>query len=215
MSVAWPTTPGTSTLPAGNFTSSQTRHSCSWRGIGRFDGNRIGFNFKNEVDDVAQRDVVLVRAVITAPAGVKAHPVWRDVAQAVIERVDAQRGILAIFRHAHFRHELPAVGQIGIVDLQQEAGVDDRFVFLVHSVGDGDQIGFIVRIVIVLHPVFDGAGCNGGKKSFFVFLALQARFEILDFRFQRFMADVLERRVAENPPQIVAAMSKSGYENNR
>ena len=33
MSVAWPTTPGTITLPSGNLISSQTRHSCSWRGL--------------------------------------------------------------------------------------------------------------------------------------------------------------------------------------
>ena len=43
---------------------------------------------------------------------------------------------------------------------------------------------------IVLHPVFDGPGCDGGKKCLFVFLALKARFEILDFRFQRFVADI-------------------------
>src|SRR6266576_636689 len=43
--------------------------------IGGFDGNRVRFHFENEVDDVSQRDVVLVRAVIAAPAGVKAHAV--------------------------------------------------------------------------------------------------------------------------------------------
>ena len=41
--------------------------------IGGFDRNRVGFDFKNDVDDVAQRDVVLVRAVVAAPTGMKAN----------------------------------------------------------------------------------------------------------------------------------------------
>ena len=32
-SVQWPTTPGTSVAPSGSFTSSKTRHSCSWQGF--------------------------------------------------------------------------------------------------------------------------------------------------------------------------------------
>ena len=31
--VPWLTTPGTSTLPGGSFTSCHTFHSCSWRGL--------------------------------------------------------------------------------------------------------------------------------------------------------------------------------------
>jgi hypothetical protein len=30
--------------------------------VGRFDGNGIRFDFENEIDNVAQRDVVFVRA---------------------------------------------------------------------------------------------------------------------------------------------------------
>jgi hypothetical protein len=32
-SVQWPTTPGIKVAPSGNFTSSKTRHSCSWQGF--------------------------------------------------------------------------------------------------------------------------------------------------------------------------------------
>ena len=81
-------------------------------------------------------------------------------------------------------------GRSGIVDLQQEAGVDDGFVFFVHGIGDGDQIGLVVRVIVVFHPVLDGAGRDGGKKRFLVLLTLQAGFEVGDLRFQRFMADV-------------------------
>ena len=121
--------------------------------------------------------------MIAAPAGVKTHAIGGNVAQAVIKRVDAQLGVLAVFRHAHLRHELPAVGQIGIVDLQQKPRVDDRLIFFVHGVGDGDEISLVVGVVIVFHPMLDGAGSNRGKKCFFVFLALKPCLEIFDFRF--------------------------------
>ena len=104
------------------------------------------------------------------------------------------------------RHELPAVRQIGIVDLKQETGVDDGLVFFVHGVGDGEQIGLVVWVVVVFHPVLDGAGRDGGKKCFLVFLSLEARFEIIDFLLQPLLADILERPVAENSLDVVAAI---------
>ena len=51
-----------------------------------------------------------MRAMVAAPAGMKAHAVRRNIAQAVIERVDAQLRVLAIFSDVHLRHELPAIG---------------------------------------------------------------------------------------------------------
>ena len=69
--------------------------------IGCFNGDRVRFHFQNEIDDVAQRDIVFVRAMIAAPTGMKPNPVGRDVAQSMIERVDTQLGILAVFRHRH------------------------------------------------------------------------------------------------------------------
>ena len=96
--------------------------------------------------------------------------------------------------------------------MQQEAGVDDGFVFFVHGIGDGDEIGLVVRVVVVFHPVLDGAGSDGGKKRFFVLLTLQAGLEVGDFRLQRFMADVFERRVAKHPFDVVAAMGSARVE---
>ena len=136
----------------------------------------------------------------------KANFVGRDISQAVIERVDAQLGVLAILRHGHARHELPAVRQVGVVDLKQEAGVDDGLVLFVHGVGDGEQIGFIVGVIVVLHPMFDGAGRDGGEKCLLVLLSLEARFEITDFLLQPLLADILERPVAENSLDVVTAI---------
>ena len=104
------------------------------------------------------------------------------------------------------RHELPAVRQVGIVDLQQETGIDDGLVLFVHRVGDGEQIGFIIGVIVVFHPVFDGARRDGGEKGLLVLLSLEAGFEIVDLLLQPFLADILERPVAENPLDVVAAI---------
>ena len=54
--------------------------------------------------------------------------------------------------------------------------------------------------------MFDGAGRDGREKCLLVLLSLEARFEITDFLLQPFLADILERPVAENPLDIVAAV---------
>src|SRR3970282_3008954 len=77
--------------------------------IGGLDGIGVGAHLENDVDDVLERDVVLVRPVIAAPAGVKAHPLRRNIPERVIERVEAQLGIFAVLRHAHPGVDLPAV----------------------------------------------------------------------------------------------------------
>src|SRR6476660_368853 len=87
-------------------------------GIGRFNGDRVRFDLENEIDDVAQRNVVFVRAMIAAPTSMKPHPVGRDVAQPAVECVDTELGIPPLFGDCHVGHELPTVGQIRVVDLQ-------------------------------------------------------------------------------------------------
>jgi hypothetical protein len=51
---------------------------------------------EDQVDDVLQRDVVVVRSVKAAPAYMQPDLFPRDVVQCVIERIDAHRGVFAI-----------------------------------------------------------------------------------------------------------------------
>src|SRR5690348_5189003 len=82
-------------------------------------------HLEDDVDDVPERNVALVRSVEAAPADVQPDLLAGDVAKRVIERVDPKLRIAPVLRDAHLRIHLPAVGQVGIVDLQEEAGVDD------------------------------------------------------------------------------------------
>src|SRR4030095_4531373 len=116
--------------------------------IGRLDGVSARADRQNEIDDISQRDIALVRAVIAPPTHVKAYPVYRQVSQAMVEGVDAQLLIPPVLRHAHLKIHLPGVGEIRIVDLEDETGADDGLVFLVHGIGEGDEISLVGRVVL-------------------------------------------------------------------
>ena len=91
-----------------------------------------------------QWNVVLVWSVAAAPAHVESDLLFGYIAQCVVERLHAQRGVAPIVVDAHVGEHLPAVGQVRIVDLEVEAGVGDGAVLLVHGVGDGEQELFVV-----------------------------------------------------------------------
>ena len=99
---------------------------------------------------------------------------------------------------------MPCVREIRIVDLQHEFGVDDRLVFLPHGVCDSEQIGFIARVVLVLHPVFHSAGRDRRQKSFFDLLALECCLQIVNVRLYFLLADILERFDTIKNPRVMA-----------
>src|SRR5881397_1336106 len=125
--------------------------------VGRFERVGLRAHRQDQVDEVAQREIVLVRTVVTAPADVKADALGRNVAQRVVERLDAQRRELPVLRDGHRRVDLPGVGKVGVVYLEDEARADDRVVLDLHRLGDGGQIRFVARVVRVAQPMLDGA----------------------------------------------------------
>ena len=156
-SVQWPTTPGTSTAFGGSFTVSKRCHSCSCIGFDASIEKRSALDAEHDVNDVRERDIVLVRAVETAPAHVQLHHLFGNTAERVIESVDAQLCVCAVIGRRHLGEHLPAVGQIRIVDLQLEAGFDDRQIFDTHGLGDSEQEVFGVLVILVVQPVLDRA----------------------------------------------------------
>src|SRR3989475_6905770 len=82
--------------------------------VRRLDGVALRAHGQDQVHELAQREVVLVRAVGAAPAHVEAHALPRNVAQRVIERLDPQRGEPPVVGPAHRRMYLPGVRQVGV-----------------------------------------------------------------------------------------------------
>ena len=75
--------------------------------------------------------------------------------QRVVERVDAElRPAPVVLDRAALREDrVVLVHQHGVVDLEQEAGVDDRRVLLVQRVGDREDELLLGRVVLVAQPV--------------------------------------------------------------
>ena len=119
--------------------------------VARLERVGAGANRQQQVDDVAQRDVGEMRAVPAPPAHVIADAILGDAVQRVVERLDAQTRVGAIFLERHRRvHRVPVLGHARIVDLQDEAGVGDRAVLDAQRVGDGEQELFLRPVVAVL-----------------------------------------------------------------
>ena len=105
--------------------------------IGGFDADRLRARLEGEVDDLRERQIVGVRPFVVAPADVQPHAVGRQALGRGIERGDVALGDLAELVVG----EMPVLvvarrGEIGRVDLQDEAGLDDRPVFGLHRVGE-------------------------------------------------------------------------------
>ena len=123
-----------------------------------------GADRQHQVDEVAQRDVVTMRAVVAAPADVQPDLLFRQPAQRVVERLDAQRRVPAVLRHRHLREHLPAVGQVRVVHLQDQPRVDNGLVLLAQHVSDGEQGRLLVRVELVAEPVPRPCRGNGWQE---------------------------------------------------
>ena len=118
--------------------------------VGRLEQNRRRLGAQDHVDDLLERDVEVVRALVVAPAQVHAHAVGGNVAQRVVDRLhvalDAGHEFLV---GAVAVHDVPAHGQVGRVDLQQHAGGHDRLVLHLHRLADRLQVLLQRAVVLV------------------------------------------------------------------
>ena len=148
--VAWLTTPGMISFPAGSFTILPhppfmlVPHVASLERVG------LRVDRQHHIDDVAHRDVGDVRAVPASPAQMEADAVLRQTLDRVVQRLDPDHGELAISLHGRRRIDLvPVLGDRRIVELQHQPGIDDRLVFLAHRVGAGVDELFLGLVVLV------------------------------------------------------------------
>jgi len=87
-----------------------------------------------------------------------------DVVQRVVERVNPHGGIFAVFGNCDVGQASPTVRKVGVVDLQQKTGVDDRLVLLAHRLSDGERERLIVLVIFVCHPMLDRLRRVGRQK---------------------------------------------------
>ena len=102
-------TPGHRTLSSGSADALEERPLVGVARVGRLEEHGPGLGLPDEVDDVGQVDVVMVRARVVAPAQVHAQLLGRDVAHGVVERLDVQRDAAAERGQVHRRRTRSAV----------------------------------------------------------------------------------------------------------
>ncbi len=115
---------------------------------------------EHDVDDVLERNVEVVRALVVAPAQVHAQLLGRDAGHGVVQCLHLLANLAAelLRGKADVRSDVAAHGQVRAVQLEDEASAHDGFVLRLHSVGQGRQVGLVGGVVSVLQKVRDDTG---------------------------------------------------------
>ena len=89
----------------------------------------------------------------------QADAVARDVGERGVDgRNDAIDEAEEIAQRPVLVGHVPLHREIGAVELQQEAVVDDGFVFDAQRLAEGREVGFLARVVVVAQRRGDDAG---------------------------------------------------------
>ena len=178
--------------------------------VGGFDRKASGIHPEDQVDDVPERDVIVMGAVVVAPTDMQANLFAGDATQGVIQCVNPQR-VFAVVGQGDVGQAVPAVLQVRIVDLQQEAGIDDGLVFLMHGISDGQQERLVALVVFVQHPVLDGAWRIGRQVGGGHADAVKCSLEIVDVLGEFGVADIAKLAGADRhrwwPPGLLRGLA--------
>jgi hypothetical protein len=115
-----------------------------------FEGIEASLDLQHVADDVLQIGVKDPRTLVYSVAGVKAHLLFRDAVQRVIECFHEKASLALLLRVVVSQVRIH-VGQEGIVNLKIKSCVHDRLVFLAQGVADRFVV-LLVRLVIFVQP---------------------------------------------------------------
>ena len=94
---------------------------------------------------------------------------------------------------------VPVVGKAWIVDLQDDAGIDDGLVFVAHGVGRGEQKLFF-GLVIEVDAAGEAARADRTHEALFGAGRGQRLFQIVDIGLECRMAGIFDRPGTSRPP---------------
>ena len=129
----------------------------------------------------------------------------RQTAQRMIERLHARAlEFLELSERRLGIDHVPVVGQAGIVDLQNDSGIGNRFIFLAHRLGSGEDEFLFSRVMKVFaaretawpdraHEAFVGSG----RRHRFL--------QVGDVVRDRGVADIFQRPGADRTPARAGA----------
>ena len=165
--------------------------------VGRLDRDRRGPRAEHDVDHVGERDVAVMRAFVVAPTEMHTQPLGRDVRHRVIERLDVQLRLHAPFREVQVRVlNVPPHAKVGAVDLQHDAGAGDGLVLVPHRVGDGKDVRFLTRVMLVAEKQRHDAGRRRGQEHLLGLHVVKRGLQMVDIRLRRLRIAHTDSRVA-------------------
>src|SRR6266853_4187357 len=101
-----------------------------------------------------------------SPTEVIAHPVLGDAAQRMIQRLNAYPAPALEGFEAHADADaVPQRGQPGVVDLQDNARLDDSLVLLTQGFRQSEDEVFFLRIILVGAIDFQAGGSRAGQEQ--------------------------------------------------
>src|SRR4029450_1868769 len=100
---------------------------------------------------------------------------------------------------------MPAHGQVGRVDLEEEPGLDDGVIFLLHHVCDREQESFFVLVVLVDHILGQGARRNSREERLDRLDCLKCRLKVVDLRLHRGLVLPPDRSYAHHAAGVQGA----------
>ena len=169
--------------------------------VRRLEGIGGRLDLQHQVDVVLELEIGGARRDVRAVAGVEAHAILGNAAQRVVEDLDPQGDEPPAFLHADAGRAIPVGHELWVVDLQQEAGIDDRLVLLVHRIGEGGEIFLLRPVIVVAVEHFEVARRQRGDEGFLDPGAGERGLEIGDVGLYLLLADIGDRAAAAEPAQ--------------
>ena len=134
--------PGDEHLPLGQLHLLEDMVFVFVAWVGCFKRIGSGVDLQHDIDNILQGHFMDAWTDIDAVAGMKAHLFRWDVADRVIDGFDALGCPASAVGHAAFRMHHIVGDQTRVVDLQDEARVNDRVVLLTEGIAEGLLILF-------------------------------------------------------------------------
>ena len=158
--------------------------------VGGLDQICSGVNFQHQVDEMLQLKIVDPRRNVDAVAGVEAHAILGDAAQCMIDRLDPQSDELAAVVDRGIDRAVVMRRHARIVDLQQEAGVDNRLVFYVHRICERRQILFVRGVISIFVVKLEIGRRDRRHERFLGRSVRQGAFQVFDIIRELFLTNV-------------------------
>ena len=167
--------------------------------IGALEAVGAGVDLEHVADHVGQAGFVQARAFVDAVAGVEAHHLGRNAFERDVGGldIDFRPPLLLGVVEAGLEED---VGQEGVVHLDQDAGRDDRLVFLVQLGRERVEIVFLGLVILV-----DADARRRRRRQEHVMIrdarGLGRGFDIIDVDLEILLAAVLDRTDADHRRQ--------------